>query len=233
MRSSRQARVAAIIPVRGGSKGIPGKNLREVGGVSLVERAVNAALATSTIDVVYVTTDDAAIAQTAVGAGAIVIDRPAELAHDTASSESALLHALDEIDRTVGAPEVTVFIQATSPFIRADDLDAAVTRVLRGDDDVVFSALETYAFLWKKTPAGAVGVNHDHSFRPRRQDREPHYQETGAFYVMRTTGFRAARFRFFGTVGIAEVDERDAIEIDTMDQLTLASLMSGLSGSSR
>jgi N-acylneuraminate cytidylyltransferase len=71
-------------------------------------------------------------------------------------------------------------------------------------------------------------VNHDPSARPRRQDREPHFQETGGFYVMRAAGFARARFRFFGRVGVAIVDERTGIEIDTLDQLTLANAIAPL-----
>jgi len=145
--------------------------------------------------------------------------RSPELSGDTATSESALLDVLDRCGET---PDAVVFLQATSPFIDPNDLDGAIARVLDGDEDVVFSAVETYAFLWKQGADGAIGVNHDHSFRPRRQDREPHFQETGAFYVMDTAGFRAAGFRFFGTVGIAEVDPRSAIEIDTVDELEIA-----------
>ena len=99
------------------------------------------------------------------------------------------------------------FMQATSPFIRPRDLAAAVDIVERREADVVFSAFETYGFLWRQQEGAAEGVNHDHSFRPRRQDREPHYPETGAFYVMDADGFRAAGFRFFGRVRLQEVEE--------------------------
>ncbi len=211
--------VVAVVPARGGSKGVPGKNLRRVGGVPLVARAVSAALATPSVDRVLVSTDDDAIAHVARAAGAEIVRRPAELASDTATSEAALLHAIDQLEEE---PEVLVFLQATSPFVDPLELDAAIARVRDGREDVVFSAFETYAFLWRETPDGAAGVNHDHSFRPRRQDREPHYQETGAFYVMRTAGFRAAGFRFFGRVGVARTDERRAIEIDDEHQLELA-----------
>ncbi len=211
--------VVAIIPARGGSKGVPGKNLRRVGGVPLVVRAVIAARSSLAIDRVIVTTDDPAIADAARAAGAEIIDRPAAIAGDTASSESALLHALAELEEE---PEVVVFIQATSPFIRPADLDDAVARVESGDEDVVFSAVETFEFLWRLTESGAVGVNHDHRRRPRRQEREPHFRETGAFYVMRTDGFREASFRFFGRVGVAVVDEATSIEIDTVEELDLA-----------
>ncbi|WP_207454689.1 acylneuraminate cytidylyltransferase family protein [Herbiconiux sp. SYSU D00978] len=211
--------VVAIIPARGGSKGVPGKNLRPVGGVPLIVRAVTSARSAASIDRVVVSTDDTDIAMLARAAGAEVVARPAELSGDTASSESALLHALDTLGEE---PEVTVFLQATSPFIDPADLDAAVGRVLTGENDVVFAAFETYAFLWRVGEGGAEGVNHDRRTRPRRQDREPSFQETGAFYVLRTAGFRAAGHRFFGRVGVALTDERRALEVDTLEQLELA-----------
>jgi N-acylneuraminate cytidylyltransferase len=209
----------AVIPARGGSKGVPGKNLRPVGGVPLVVRAVNAAQSSALIDTVYVSTDDHRIAATASEAGAEVIERPAELSGDEAGSEAALLHALEQLD---DYPQVLVFIQATSPFIDVPALDRAIERVRDGEDDVVFSAVETYEFLWT---ASGEGVNHDPSTRPRRQDREPHYRETGAFYVMDAAGFREARHRFFGSIGIAEVDQRSAIEIDNLTELELANVI--------
>lgn len=218
------AEAVAVVPARGGSKGVPGKNIATVGGVPLVARAVAAALAAGIADV-RVSTDDLAIAAAARAAGASVIDRPAELAGDTASSEAALLHALDALEAEGVRPEVLVFLQATSPFIESAPLARAVRRVLDDEADSVLSAFETYAFLWRQDPSGAAGVNHDASFRPRRQDREPHFQETGAFYVLRTAGFREAGFRFFGRVAIEEVAADRAVEIDDAHELELARVL--------
>ncbi|GAA4160181.1 hypothetical protein GCM10022286_15860 [Gryllotalpicola daejeonensis] len=220
--SGRGQTVVAVIPARAGSRGIPDKNVQPVGGVPLIARAVASARAAELIDVVAVSTDGAAIAAAARDAGAEIIDRPAQLASDTATSEAALLHALDELDARGIRADVLVFIQATSPFIAPEDLDFAITRILADESDVVLAAAESHAFLWRMTEAGAEAINHDASFRPRRQDREPQYVETGAFYVMRVDGFRRARFRFFGRIGIAVTDERHSIEIDTPDQLALA-----------
>jgi CMP-N-acetylneuraminic acid synthetase len=209
--------VVALIPARGGSKGVPGKNLRTVGGVPLVTRAVKTALADSLVSRVFVSTDDEAIASEARSAGAEIVTRPADLSHDEASSESALLHSLDQL----GEPaDIVVFLQATSPFIDAAALTGAIEQVRDGVYDVVFSAVETFEFLWT---AGGAGVNHDPEHRPRRQDREPHFRETGAFYVMHAVGFRTAGHRFFGRIGLAVVDPATAIEIDTIGELELAS----------
>jgi N-acylneuraminate cytidylyltransferase len=201
---------------------VPDKNVRSVGGVPLIARAVASARAAQLIDVVAVSTDGDAIADAARAAGAEIIARPAALAGDTATSESALLHALDELSGRGIRADILVFIQATSPFISPDDLDFAITRILTDESDVVLAAAESHAFLWRMTSVGAEAINHDASFRPRRQDREPQYVETGAFYVMRVDGFRRARFRFFGRIGVAVTDERHSIEIDTPEQLALA-----------
>jgi YrbI family 3-deoxy-D-manno-octulosonate 8-phosphate phosphatase len=222
--------VVAVIPARGGSQGVPRKNLRRVGGVPLIGRAVASALAAQRIDRVIVSTDDAEIAAVAREWGAEVVDRPAEISGGTASSESALVHALDALGLDAG---VLVFIQATSPFIDPVDLDAAVERVIAGDADSLFSATESWGFVWRDGAqsdghSGAVGVNHDYRVRPRRQDRELEYLETGAFYVMQIAGFRAAGHRFFGRVGIAVVPEHTAIEIDTELQLEMSSALAPL-----
>jgi YrbI family 3-deoxy-D-manno-octulosonate 8-phosphate phosphatase len=223
----------AVIPARGGSKGVPRKNLRRVGGIPLIARAITSALAADRIDRVLVSTDDPEIAAVAREWGAEVVDRPADIAGDTASSESALLHAIDDLANRGILVETLVFIQATSPFIAAADLDDAIARVAHDDYDVVFSAVESWGFLWRETglgARGAVGVNHDVRTRPRRQERTPEFLETGAFYVMDAEGFRAAGHRFFGRVGIAVVPELTAIEIDTVEQLTMASALAPLFG---
>lgn len=221
--------VVAIIPARGGSQGVPRKNLRRVGGIPLVGRAIQAALRCDLVDRVCVSTDDDEIAAVAEEWGAEVIRRPADLAGHTASSESALLHALDVLEGRDIQVGVLAFLQATSPFIDTEALAGAIRLVQARRRDSVFSAIETYGFLWRKgTGHCAEAINHDAERRPRRQDREPHYLETGAFYVMRAKGFRAVGHRFFGSIGIAEVPERTAIEIDSLAELEVARALAPL-----
>jgi YrbI family 3-deoxy-D-manno-octulosonate 8-phosphate phosphatase len=229
----------AIIPARGGSKGVPGKNLRTVGGVPLVVRAVRSCLDAKTIDATYVSTDDFAIADAARHAGAEFIQRPMELAGDLANSESAVLHALDLLASQGIRPEVVLLVQCTSPFIAASDLDAAVTMITDGHADSVFSAVATYEFLWRdadpgETPGSGsmVGQNHDLRVRPRRQDRAPHFRETGAFYAMTVDGLKRGGHRFFGRTRLVEVAEQTAIEIDTAAELQLADAIASALGPS-
>ncbi len=219
----------AVIPARGGSKGVPGKNVARVGGIPLIARAVRAAQASGAIDLVVVSTDDAAIAATARSAGARIVDRPAEISGDTAGSESALLHALDVLAADGIVPRVTAFLQATSPFIPSGALAEAVRVVRAGRADSAFSARESHEFVWRRDADGAAAaVGHDAAHRPRRQDREPHFVETGAFYVFTTAGFRRARHRFFGRTEIVEVPEATSIEIDDPGQLRTAQALAHL-----
>jgi YrbI family 3-deoxy-D-manno-octulosonate 8-phosphate phosphatase len=214
--------VVAIIPARGGSGGVPGESLERVGGVSLIARAVASALAAGSIERVIVSTDDDAIAAVAAAAGAQVVRGSAE---DLTTPEAALLHALE---RMPDAPRIIVLLQAASPFIDPIDLDFAVSRVRDGACDVAFSAVETFSFLWRSTPDGAVGVNHDHSARLPLRDRETQYRETGAFYVMRAAGFRQAGFRFFGRIEVALIAPVHAIGIDRPEDLAIARLVAPL-----
>ncbi len=217
-----ESRVLAVIPARGGSKGIARKNLQRVGGVPLIGRAIRLAQDVSAIQSVCVSTDDPEIAQAAVDFGATVLDRPAELASDTARSEDALLHAIEALADRGEKFDVLVFLQATSPFVAPESVAEAVDAVSSGSADVAMAVTPSDAFLWKHTASGFDAVNHTLDARPRRQDREQEYRETGAFYVLAIPGFMAARFRFFGTVVPVLVPEGTSLEIDTPEQLELA-----------
>jgi YrbI family 3-deoxy-D-manno-octulosonate 8-phosphate phosphatase len=207
---------------------VPGKNLARVGGRRLIERAVDACRAARLIDAVYVSTDDPDIAAAAEGAGAQVVPRPARLAGDGASSESALLHALEELATAGTEPEVLVFVQCTSPFISPDDLDRGIEMVTSDRADSAFSAVATHEFLWRSQHGSVVtGVNHDPVFRPRRQDRRPDYRETGAFYVLAVPRFTITRHRFFGRTAAVDVPALTAVDVDSEQDLLLAEALAG------
>lgn len=216
-------RVIAVIPARGGSKGLPGKNLARIGDMPLVCRAVRAALAAGAVDAVYVSTDDPEIAAAARDCGAAVIERPAAISGDTASSEAALLHALDVAEIADGPVAALAFLQCTSPFTEGAHVDAVLAPVLAGMAEAAFSAAPTHAFLWRVGPDGlARGVNHDDAApRQRRQDRPPEYVETGAIYAMRADAFRAKGQRFCGRTRLVAIDA-PAVEIDDAADLAVA-----------
>ncbi|MFE1575503.1 cytidylyltransferase domain-containing protein [Streptomyces fradiae] len=148
--------VLAVIPARGGSKGVPGKNLAPVGGVPLVARAVRACLAARRVTHVAVSTDDPEIAAVASGAGAEVVARPTALAGDTATSEAALLHALDAHEARHGRPaDVVLLVQCTSPFVTPGDVDGVAAEVLDHGADTALTVAPSHGFLWHEThPTG-------------------------------------------------------------------------------
>ncbi|WP_046506727.1 acylneuraminate cytidylyltransferase [Streptomyces odonnellii] len=229
--------VLAVIPARGGSKGVPAKNLAPVGGVPLVVRAVRASLAARRVTDVVVSTDDAAIAEAARNAGAEVVLRPAAIAGDTATSEAAVLHAMDAYAAMRGvAADVVLLVQCTSPFITAEDLDGVAGAVTEDGADSALTVAPTHGFIWREDSAGSAdagasggyGVNHDKANRPRRQDRPQEYLETGAAYAMRADGFRAANHRFFGRTALVKTDAARVLEIDDPHDLARARALAPL-----
>ncbi|MGV9681473.1 cytidylyltransferase domain-containing protein [Streptomyces cellulosae] len=157
--SPAERRVLAVIPARGGSKGVPAKNLAPVGGVPLVARAVRECRAARHVTDVVVSTDDAAIAETARQAGAEVVLRPADLAGDTATSEAAVLHALDAHEALHGARvDVVLLVQCTSPFLTREDVDGVAAAVAHGDADTAVTVAPFHGFVWRETTATTAAM---------------------------------------------------------------------------
>lgn len=219
-------RVLAVIPARGGSKGVPAKNLAPVGGVPLVSRAVRECLATRFVTDVVVSTDDQAIAVAAREAGAEVVLRPAAIAGDTATSEAAVLHAMDTHEALHGAAvDVVVFVQCTSPFLVREDIDGVAGAVVEDGADTAVTVAAFHGFIWRDADdeaTGGHGVNHDKSYRPRRQDRPQDLLETGAAYAMDAAGFRKHQHRFFGRTELVRTDAARVLEIDDPHDLARA-----------
>ena len=208
----------ALIPARGGSKGIPGKNLQTVGDVPLICRSIRAAQASNGVGRVVVSTDDDAIAEAAEAEGAIVIRRPVAIAGDTASSESALLHALDELEEQGPLETELVFLQCTSPFTTGAQIDAVLTALQEEGCSSSFSVSPWHGFLWR---ADGRGINRDPGLpRQRRQDLEPAFLETGAIYAMGVKAFRGCGSRFCPPTRPVVIEEVGP-EIDTPEDLAL------------
>ncbi|WP_063734854.1 acylneuraminate cytidylyltransferase [Streptomyces sp. RTd22] len=226
-------RVLAVIPARGGSKGVPAKNLAAVGGVPLVARAVMECRASRLVTDVAVSTDDAGIAAAARGAGAVVVQRPTDIAGDTATSEAAVIHAMDAYEAMHGIPvDVVLLVQCTSPFIVREDIDGVAGAVAEQGADSALTVAPFHGFVWREgdDPAedGGDGVNHDKSYRPRRQDRPQDFLETGAAYAMDARGFREAGHRFFGRTELVRTDAARVLEVDDPHDLARARALAPL-----
>jgi YrbI family 3-deoxy-D-manno-octulosonate 8-phosphate phosphatase len=205
----------AIIPARGGSKGLPRKNVRLICGKPLIAWTIEAAIDSGLFEKVIVSTDDAEIAQVTHIFGGEVSWRPAEISGDTASSEAALLHVLSELVKAGTQPEITVFLQCTSPLTTPEDIASTVELIKAKGADSALTVVDFHYFLWKVDGnRDATGINHDKAVRPLRQFREHQYIETGAVYAMRTEGFLREKHRFFGKTNFYVVPDGRTIEID-------------------
>lgn len=215
-------KTCCIILARGGSKGIPGKNLKKVAGVSLIARSIRAARAAKSVGAVYVSTDDGMIADEAGMHGARIIQRPEALSGDSISSEAGWLQAMPQIRADFPKLERLVFLQCTSPFTTGDDIDGCLANMMALKADCALSVIEDHSFLWGIDQSGfGVGLNHDETQqRQRRQDLPPQYRESGAIYCINAALFERTGQRFSGSVAVYPVDH-PPVEIDTFADLEL------------
>ncbi len=215
--------IIAIIPARGGSKGIPDKNIMDFCGKPLLAWSILQARQAKTVNAVYVTSDDEAILKVAEDYGATPLRRPDALSTDTATSEAALLHAIDHIEKERAAKiDLVVFLQATSPLRTSEDIDGGVQKLIDENADSLFSSgrLEDF-FIWQETEEGLKSLNFDYSRRLRRQDVKPQYVENGSIYLFKPHVLRATNNRLGGRIGTYEMDFWKTWEIDSMEDKAL------------
>ena len=211
-----ESTVLAVIPARGGSKGIPGKNLVPVHGRPLLGWTIETVRKATEGLFLVVTTDDPAIAEYAISLGALVVDRPAELATDLSPTEPAVLHVLDAL-MPASAFEAVMLLQATSPVRRGDTIDRALAQFRSSQVDSLVGVVEVSPFVWRG-PRDDARALYDVDARPRRQDlveADLVYRECGSIYVTRTGPFRATGNRICGRVGLVVLDSDEGIDIDT------------------
>jgi N-acylneuraminate cytidylyltransferase len=221
---TRAVTLAIIIPARGGSQGIPRKNMQPVGDAPLLVRAVNTALEAA-VGEVWVSTDDADYAAAAEHLGARVHIRPPHLATNEASSESAVIDCVRDIYEE---PTHTILMQCTSPFTSSADV-RRVAQALEAGAECVVTLTPFYGLLWNVADNGVAcepvpGID-GHSPRKRRQDRHPPWLETGALYGMRTDLLLATGSRFCGKVSAVMVPKYRTPEIDDAWDLAMCSRM--------
>ena len=207
-----------FIPVRGGSKSIPLKNIRKINGRPLVYWTLDAAVNCPKVDRVYLCTDSAAIKEKVneyiiendCAEKLLCIDRPAETATDTASTESAMLYFAN----TYTDFEQLILVQATSPLLTADDLTEAIISFEENGYDSLLSVVRQKRFNWMSKDGEFVPTNYDFRARPRRQEFDGYLVENGAFYINSRENFLRDECRLSGKVGVHEMAEETYFEID-------------------
>lgn len=211
-------KVVAIIPARGGSKGIPGKNIINFSGHPLLSWTIGQVKNSKFINEVYVSSDSDEILSVAKGYGAKAIKRPAEISDDMATSESCLLHFLEQVDDV----DIILFLQATSPLRETKDIDNAINKFIEGDYDSMFSATELEDFfIWTVDNDEVESYNYDYKNRKRRQDISGQIVENGSFYLFKPEVLYNFSNRLGGKIGFSLMEGWKIHEIDNKEDLML------------
>jgi CMP-N,N'-diacetyllegionaminic acid synthase len=209
----------ALIPARGGSKRIPQKNITNLHGKPLIAWSIETAKKCDLIDEVWVSTDCEEIAEVSKKYGAAVIDRPPQLAGDTASSESALMHFAESETTSF---DILVFIQATSPLTQPKHLQCGIELIKQNKCDSTLSVSEDLRFYWNSNRSP---INYSLSHRPFSQEKEKWYKETGAFYITKKDALLSSKCRLSGKIEFVVVPELYSWEIDTYEDFEIVSLI--------
>lgn len=208
----------AFIPVRGGSKSIPLKNIREINGRPLVYWTIDAAVQCLAINKVYVCTDsdeirekvEQYIVENDCAQKLLCIGRPSETAIDTASTESAMLY----FARLQTDFKHVILIQATSPLLTPQHLTNAIGNYQAGVYDSMLSVVRQKRFCWRGGQSGYEPINYNYRSRPRRQEFDGFLVENGAFYINSREGLLRDKCRLSGRIGIYEMEEESYFELD-------------------
>ena len=220
-------RIVGLVPARGGSKGIPRKNLKLVGGNSLLSIKIEQAKL-SQCNEIWVSTEDPEIASIAKQDGANIIERPMALAEDDTSTDDMLIHAAETLK--LDSSDCIVLLQPTSPLLRLSSVNKCIEMLLANHElSSVITLRQAHPFMWEESefmnwePSG-----HSREVRPRRQELSPSGYETGGCYAIRVKSLYEQRVRYPKPTGAVSVNHLEAIDIDALEDLSLASIIFGL-----
>ncbi len=217
-------KVIAIIPARGGSKGIPKKNLVQLLGKPLIDWTIEAALQSTYITEAVVTSDDDAILENAQKfKKVLLIDRPKELAQDNSRTEPVLLHALEFLKKQKKEFDYLVLLQPTSPLRTAEDIDAAFETLLKSEATSLISVIKPAHHPLKSFKINEKGfleglVNNEFPFMPR-QVLPKVYQPNGAIYIIKITEFLKKNTLFTNKTINFTMSPAKSIDIDTFEDI--------------
>ena len=213
--------IVCIIPARGNSKEVIDKNIINFCGKPLIAWSIEQALASNHITNVYVSSDSDKILNVSIKYGAKKIKRPDILAQDESSSEEALVHAINEIERSDGNKiDLVVFLQGTSPLRSLEDIDEAINLFIKNNLDSLFSACDLKDLMvWKNVDSKLTSINYDYKNRERRQDMQKQYGENGSIYLFKPKIIRESMNRLGGKIGTYVMDAWKIHEIDNKEDI--------------
>lgn len=215
--------IISIIPARGGSKGIPLKNLKILNGKPLLDYSISASLNSKLINKTIVSTDDHRILLRAIKLGASVIKRPKKLSTDSASIESVILHCLSHLENNDKIiPDIIVLLQNTSPLRTVRHIDDAIKLFLKNKYDSLLSGYHSHHFFWNYENKQVIPMNYNPRDRPNRQQFNNQFIENGAIYITKYQAFKKSKCRISGKIGLYEMPVELSVDIDTKSDLEKA-----------
>lgn len=227
----RNGRLLAVVPARGGSKRLPGKNILELAGKPLIAWSIEAGLQSKYVDRVVVSTNDEEIGNVAREYGADVpFMRPEELARDESTTIDMLRHALYELGEEGEEYEYLILLQPTSPLRTEWHINEAVEKLIQNNADNIIGVTEVdHPIEWTNTlpkNLSMEGFLRKEMENKRSQDFPVRYRVNGAIYLMRIDVLLKSKTLFFGRNSYAYVfDKTDSIDIDDMNDFLIAKAM--------
>jgi len=213
----------AVILARGGSKGIPKKNIMDILGKPLIKWSIEQALKSSVIEDVYVSSDDFEILKCAEESGAVALTRPSELSGDESTSEAGWLDVLSRLHPRHLDNEFFFALQATSPVRDAFDFDLAHKIFVEDGLDSLFSAEKVRDhYIWELSVDEIIPSNFKYSERGTRQSLKEKFLENGSFYILNKNKFLKNKIRQFGKLGVYEMPKHKSIQIDQIEDAMIA-----------
>jgi len=214
----------AFIPARGGSKSIPFKNIKSLCGKPLIYWSLKALEDATCIDEIIVATDSEDIIKTIADSNfskTKIYRRKSENATDTATTESVMLEYIEQSN--LYDNDIFMLVQATSPLSQTKHFEEALELYKKNEFDSLLSCVRNYRFFWNEN---GTSENYDYKSRPRRQDFKGQLMENGAFYINTVGGIKKSQNRLCGKIGIYEMPEYTATELDNpSDWIILESFM--------
>jgi N-acylneuraminate cytidylyltransferase len=217
------ANIVAIILARGGSKGIPRKNIINFCSKPLISWTIDQLKRVKEINSIWVSSDSEMICAQSKDCGVEVIHRPAEISGDFATSESGWLHALEYIEKKTGIVDIVIAPQVTSPLRDSADIERAIIDFENQQCDSLFScSMAEDLYFWEKGSDGVLcSINYDYRNRKRRQDIAGQYIENGSFYLFKPEVLRKYNNRFGGKIGMTKMEFWKMFEIDSVEDLKM------------
>ena len=220
--------ILAIIPARGGSKRLKGKNIKMLLGKPLIAHSIGFAQKCNLINKIVVSTENEEIKNTALQFGAEVIDRPVELAQDTTKTAPVLIDVVEKLEQNGYKPDIIILLQATCPVRQEGLAEKALDLLINSENDSIFTAfMKSYTMAtWKVSKDNKIEALYDYHLRPRWQDVEVNdklFGEDGAFYAIKYDAFKKCK-DFIGENPLIFQVER-TVDIDTQEDFDKAEVL--------